>query len=71
MYNINYIQVFTYKYIQYIKKYKYIHRPICVCIYIYIINIHSTHTYSMQTQTFILNRLIVINRFAAQVGICA
>ena len=30
----------------------------CVCIYIYIkIIIHSTHTYIMQTQTFILDAI--------------
>ncbi len=32
---------------------------VCVCVYVYIINIHSTHTYIMQTKTFILD---VINR---------
>ncbi len=34
----------------------------CVCIYIYIINIHKTHTYIMQTKTFILD---AINRLTA------
>ncbi len=34
---------------------------VCVCIYIYI-NIHSTHTYIMQTKTFILD---AINRLTA------
>ncbi len=36
---------------------------VCLCIYKYIINIHSTHTYIMQTKTFILD---VINHLTAQ-----
>uniref|UniRef100_A0A8C1MYU2 Aspartate aminotransferase, mitochondrial n=1 Tax=Cyprinus carpio TaxID=7962 RepID=A0A8C1MYU2_CYPCA len=43
IYNINYVN--TCKYFQNIY---------CMCVYLYIYNIHRTHTYIMQTKTFIL-----------------